>query len=801
METAVETATEGGAVGSEMARAGGGREGEVGTAEVVDSSRKEVEEEEEEGGQRVSSTRGVTSYPVGCEVKVEVPGVETWHGESYRAWCKVIRHVNRGTIKLSHAELDMEFNYRLEKHGSIWTRWKYYHRGQWKYHRPSGEARGEEAKAEEQRAASEKEAEVVDAEAAPKKRSAEEEAAEKKRQRKRQQRTSLPKELHNLATVTSGVTRATREREVQLEERRLERKVSGPMEGWRVLMWEAESAAGMEKLEERWMGGGLQAWTAMKERQEEEEEPKKKLRGHKQEARLVGWRREQALQQSADASRPDRREVAFKNKVATVPTWESLVARPSTQVSAADLTTSRTMDGELWEDMRECVFEWEDGAAGRILPGVAGRTELQSWEWKERSSAFSFQGQSALHSLPRPTAEEEEAFTELARQRAISDCGTRGGQEAVSAIKWREDVEEEEAARVGRKEAQLIRLPDGEEEKERRAAFMAAQAEISPDTSGSDVMQQLALAEAAQARYTILRAMAGRTHVVPVRPRPHVPGLGAMIWWSAQEARDEWANVKRFTGLPEWFRAVNKLPIFVTMWWMESASSGTRWVRGENGVVRWMEITGTLGGSRFPEKWRPGIVTATSAGMMLKKKAAELGVYMACQDRQKGEYFHVGWLDGPLVTEGSKESAQFQRELARAQRDNSYLFESREAYTTTTAGKAAEKTHVRVRDARFGQTGGAKHVNDAHNIPGALNKGCLDPSGEVFLQARTEVTPLTLNKEWIELDDFDEARAELHTDWAALMQSEIFYDYGEDYWKREASQDASSTREGKRKLK
>ena len=162
----------------------------------------------------------------------------------------------------------------------------------------------------------------------------------------------------------------------------------------------------------------------------------------------------------------------------------------------------------------------------------------------------------------------------------------------------------------------VIRLPDGEEEKERRAAFIAAQAEISPDTKGSDVIQQLALAEAAQAQYAILRAMAGRTHVVPVRPRPHVPGLGAMIWWSAQEARDEWANVKRFTGLPEWFRAVNKLPIFVTMWWMESATNGTRWARGENGI-RWMENPGTLSGGRFPEKWRPGTVTATSAGMML----------------------------------------------------------------------------------------------------------------------------------------------------------------------------------------
>ena len=101
----------------------------------------------------------------------------------------------------------MEFEYRLEKHGSLWTRWKYSHQGQWKYHRPSGEKREEEAKAEEQRAAAEKEAEAVDAEATAKKRSAEEEAAKKEQQRKKQQRrswqrTSLPKELHNLSRAT-----------------------------------------------------------------------------------------------------------------------------------------------------------------------------------------------------------------------------------------------------------------------------------------------------------------------------------------------------------------------------------------------------------------------------------------------------------------------------------------------------------------------------------------------------------------------------------------------------------------------
>jgi hypothetical protein len=67
----------------------------------------------------------------------------------------------------------------------------------------------------------------------------------------------------------------------------------------------------------------------------------------------------------------------------------------------------------------------------------------------------------------------------------------------------------------------------------------------------------------------------------------------------------------------------------------------------------------------------------------------------------------------------------------------------------------------------------------------------------VFLQARTEVVPLALNKA---ADDAYEERTELHTDWAALMQSEIFYDYGEDYWKRETSQGASSSGEGKRKL-
>ena len=155
-------------------------------------------------------------------------------------------------------------------------------------------------------------------------------------------------------------------------------------------------------------------------------------------------------------------------------------------------------------------------------------------------------------------------------------------------------------------------------------------------------------------------------------------------------------------------------------------------------------------------KWEVHTVVAESAGMR-SVGLQGLGLYVADRRRRFGEDFRIGRMEGEELGRARKGSAEATELEGRSQGD--YCFWTQEEDSKGRQWKV-------LRDACGGREGGAKRVNDARGIDGAVNEARLVPDGQVELVKRAKVTSLDGSA----------------STWAELLRSEVFYDYGEAYW-------------------
>jgi hypothetical protein len=197
----------------------------------------------------------------------------------------------------------------------------------------------------------------------------------------------------------------------------------------------------------------------------------------------------------------------------------------------------------------------------------------------------------------------------------------------------------------------------------------------------------------------------------------------AVAKWGQREARREAKRISVLCGMPRWLLKKSSLAIYVTFVLMEDG------------------------------EWEASGVAAESAGLRRLGINGQYGYYMAFRHRVRGVPHTLGRLGGHLLGEGERGSTELRTLLAGAGGDHCYMRSS--------GGK-----RVRVYDGSTGTAGGVKTANDARGIVGAENRALLDSDGVLSLMAKREVDPLEPTR----------------GSYGALLRSEIFFDYGEDYW-------------------
>jgi hypothetical protein len=115
----------------------------------------------------------------------------------------------------------------------------------------------------------------------------------------------------------------------------------------------------------------------------------------------------------------------------------------------------------------------------------------------------------------------------------------------------------------------------------------------------------------------------------------------------------------------------------------------------------------------------------------------------------------LGRLRGVLIGETDSGSEEVGAIIAKA-RQSRYVFE-----------RILDNGRSQILDGAADCTGGMAFINDARNIVGASYNATVDKDSEVYLKAKASVKPLD----------------GCAVSWLDLMRSEVFWDYGEAYWK------------------
>lgn len=226
-------------------------------------------------------------------------------------------------------------------------------------------------------------------------------------------------------------------------------------------------------------------------------------------------------------------------------------------------------------------------------------------------------------------------------------------------------------------------------------------------------------AEARAARLERLRSITGRTRVVEEAPWEDAPS--ATVRWTAAEARAQAEDIHELAGLPAWM-----------------LQQTTQWV---SLTFAWVD-----------EEWRVLHAVAESALMRMVQEPG-MGLYMAYHGRQRGRSHVVGQLTGAWKGKGREGSEALAKVVAGVRGDYCFM--------------TADGTERNVFDGASGAAGGVKRSNDAHGVQGACNNAVLEPDATLVLRAQSWVPPL-------------DGRA---STWEELLQSEVLWDYGPDYWR------------------
>ena len=198
----------------------------------------------------------------------------------------------------------------------------------------------------------------------------------------------------------------------------------------------------------------------------------------------------------------------------------------------------------------------------------------------------------------------------------------------------------------------------------------------------------------------------------------------ARVEWSARRAKQEAALFLRVTGLPDFYLEDSDLG--ATAWYVQA---GAEWMRH-----------GTA---------------AESPGLRAKGILGEFGWLWGFQGEGPRR---LGRLRGVLLGSAATGSPELRAVMAAARGD--YCFERRMA-----------NGHSQVLDGSRDRSQGMIFINDARNISGARNNATVDGDSNVFLRAKAVIRPL-------------DGRA---ASWRELMDSEVFWDYGDAYWEAQES--------------
>ena len=198
----------------------------------------------------------------------------------------------------------------------------------------------------------------------------------------------------------------------------------------------------------------------------------------------------------------------------------------------------------------------------------------------------------------------------------------------------------------------------------------------------------------------------------------------ARVEWSARRAKQEAELFLRVTGLPDFY--LEESDLGATAWYVQA---GAEWMRH-----------GTA---------------AESPGLRAKGILGEFGWLWGFHGEGPRR---LGRLSGVLLGSAATGSPELRAVMAAAQGD--YCFERRMA-----------NGHSQVLDGSRDRSHGMIFINDARNIPGARNNATVDGDSNVFLRAKAVIRPL-------------DGRA---ASWRELMDSEVFWDYGDAYWEAQES--------------
>jgi hypothetical protein len=191
--------------------------------------------------------------------------------------------------------------------------------------------------------------------------------------------------------------------------------------------------------------------------------------------------------------------------------------------------------------------------------------------------------------------------------------------------------------------------------------------------------------------------------------------------WSAAEAKADLHGFTRVSALPQFY--CREAQVGAITWYLQLEGGWTRLgTAAESPGLRRIGIRGEMG-------W--------------------LWAFAGSGSRR------LGRLRGVLIGETDSGSEEVGAIIAKA-RQSRYVFE-----------RILDNGRSQILDGAADCTGGMAFINDARNIVGASYNATVDKDSEVYLKAKASVKPLD----------------GCAVSWLDLMRSEVFWDYGEAYWK------------------